>query len=334
MTFDEIKLLRLHRQHLLSAVQPKTVVADLCGLQAQFLGHALQSLSIRSKEVNTKGMIKSWTLRGTLHIFAEADLALFLHEGRRHFLRPVDTMDTDNFISGGRKAYFAELIMDAISGGTDDRESLKLLCQDHGMTDREEESLFDPWGGMIRALCESGRICHKVQEKKAYRICPAFEPMDRETAQTELARRYFTNYGPATVKDAAYFFGTTQKEVKSWLQKLPVTATGIGKDVFYQIGSGSAVGEIPECLFLAGFDPLLLGYEKSESLFLSQQHLRQIFTLSGIVRPAILTEGNITGWWNYKHRKLTVNDFGGCSQSAIEETAHAVFPDLDQIIVK
>ena len=39
---------------------------------------------------------------------------------------------------------------------------------------KESQSLFDPWGGLIRALCETGRLCHKVQEKKAYQICPAF----------------------------------------------------------------------------------------------------------------------------------------------------------------
>ncbi len=334
MTPEQIKQMRLSQQHLLQPTQPKVVVRDLCGLQAQFLSHSLHGLSIRSNKVNTDGMLKSWTIRGTIHLFAQEDLPLFLHEGRSHFLRPVDTMEADAYVTADRKAYFADLILDAVSAGTDDREGLKKLCFAKGMTEGEGECLFNPWGGLIRALCEDGKLCHKVQEKKAYRLCPDFVPMEREAALLELGRRYFTYYGPATVKDAAYFFGTTQAQVKMWLQILPVTATTLGKDVFYHIGRESGDSTIPHCLFLAGFDPLLLGYEKLESIFLSREHIRNIFTLSGIVRPAILTNGTVTGYWNYKNSKLTVTDFGGCNQKAVEETATSIFPVLKQIIIK
>ena len=139
MTLDQLKLTRLARQHLLSPTSPKAVVQDLCGLQAQYLCHALHSLTIRSNEVNTAGMVKSWTIRGTMHLFAEDDLPLFLHRDRSHFLRPVDSMATDAYITAGRKAYFASLIIDAVSASTDNREDLKQLCFEKGMTEGEGE---------------------------------------------------------------------------------------------------------------------------------------------------------------------------------------------------
>jgi len=196
MTPDEIKLRRLAGQHLLAPADTQTVVKDLCGVQAQFLSHALHGLSIRCTEVNTDGLVKSWTNRGTMHLFSADDLPLFLHAGRTHFLRPVDTLESDAFISADRKAYFADLIVNAVSQGIDEREALKTVCEKAGMTERESQSLFDPWGGTVRALCEAGRICHKVQEKKAYRLCPAFEPMAEAPARMELARRYFTHLAP------------------------------------------------------------------------------------------------------------------------------------------
>ena len=188
MTLEEIKLRRLTGQHLLAPSYTQTVVKDLCGVQAQFLSHALHGLSIRCNEVNTDGLVKSWTNRGTMHLFSVDDLPLFLHEGRTHFLRPVDTLEADAYIGADRKAYFADLIVDAVAQGIDERESLKAVCEKAGMTESESQSLFDPWGGTIRALCEAGRICHKVQEKKAYQLCPAFEPMSEEPARLELAR--------------------------------------------------------------------------------------------------------------------------------------------------
>ena len=331
MTLEEIKLRRLAGQHLLDPADTQTVVKDLCGVQAQFLSHALHGLSIRCNEVNTDGLVKSWTNRGTMHLFSVDDLPLFLHKGRSHFLRPVDTLESDAYISADRKAYFAELIVDAVSQGTDEREALKAVCEKAGMTESESQSLFDPWGGTIRALCEAGRICHKVQERKAYRLCPAFVPMAEEPARIELARRYFTHFGPATVKDAAYFFGTTQAKVKSWLKQLPVIETSLdGKSYFY-IDNGGPVDNLPDCMFLAGFDQLMLGYEKTESLFLPKEHMRDIFSLAGIVRPAILVNGTVVGWWNLNNRKLKITLFAPADQKLISDTATGLWSDLKQI---
>lgn len=321
MDLEEIKLRRLAGQHLLTATDSQRVVKDLCGLQAQYLSHALHGLAIRAETPDTGGMVKSWTNRGTMHLFSRDDLPLFLHEGRTRFLRPVDTLDSDAFLSARRKAYFADLILDAIARGTDRREDMKLLCEQAGMTEREGKSLFDPWGGMIRALCESGSICHKVQEAKAYQLCPSFVPMPREQAELELVRRYFTHFGPATVRDTAYFFGTTQAKVTQWLKRLPAEEATLEGKRFYCLEPAPAGNEIPPCLFLAGFDQLMLGYEKKESLFLPREYLREIFTLSGIVRPAVLVKGTVAGWWNLKNKKVTVTLFGHADRALIAQAA-------------
>ena len=331
MTLDEIRLRRLAVQHLLALADTQTVTKDLCGLQAQFLSHALHGLAIRSGEVNADGLIKSWTNRGTMHLFSVEDLPLFLNEGRSHFLRPVDTMASDSYIGAARKAYFADLIINAVSQGIDERERLKVICEKAGMSDSESKSLFDPWGGLIRALCETGRLCHKVQEKKAYQLCPSFEPMEEESARLELARRYFTHFGPATIKDAAYFFGTTQTEVKAWLKELPVAETVLDGKTYFYIDDGVPTGELPGCLFLAGFDQLMLGYEKTESLFLPREHMRDIFNLAGIVRPAILIDGNVAGWWNMKNRKLSITMFGNYDAEMITEKANGLWTDIKKI---
>lgn len=331
MTPEEIKLLRLAGQHLLASSETQTVVKDLCGVQAQFLSHALHGLSIRCNGVNTDGLVKSWTNRGTMHLFSVDDLPLFLYEGRTHFLRPVDTLESDAYISADRKAYFADLIVDAITQGIHEREALKTVCEKAGMTESESQSLFDPWGGTIRALCEAGRICHKVQEKKAYQLCPAFATMPEEPARLELARRYFTHFGPATIKDAAYFFGATQAKVKSWLKQLPVTETRLDGKTYFYIENALPAWELPACLFLAGFDQLMLGYEKTESLFLSKEHIRDVFNLSGIVRPAILVNGTVAGWWNLKDRKLKITLFSPADKTLISDTAARLWSDLKQI---
>ncbi len=326
MEIEELKIRQLTNQHLLQPENYLNVVQNLCGVQAQFLSNACHALMIRSNDFcvgQTDGLVKSWTNRGTMHVFAESDLPLFLHEGRSPFLRPCDTLEADAFITKERKQYFADLIVDSIATGIDTREALKGICSDKGMTDLESESVFNSWGGTIRALCESGRICHKVQEKKAFCICPPFVPMDEESAKLELTRRYFTHYGPATVKDAAYFFGTTQTEIKKYMKQLPLETAVCNGRTYYFIENGLNYDcVIPECLFLAGFDPLMLGYQKAESLYLPPEHLRAVFTLAGIVKPSILLNGRIVGTWRRKGKKVEIqllNDISEENRIVIEK---------------
>lgn len=330
MTAEEILLRRLAGQHLLFPSDTQTVVKDLCGVQAQFLSHALHGLSIRCHSVSTEGLIKSWTNRGTMHLFSTDDLPLFLYQGRSHFLRPVDTMEADAFITASRKGYFADLMVEAVAQGIDQREDLKELCRQAGMTETESKSLFDPWGGTIRALCEAGRLCHKAQETKAYQPCPPFKPMPGEVAQLEMARRYFARFGPATIRDAAYFFAATQGQVKKWLSQLPVTETALDGKAFFYVDKVLPTVHPPKVLFLSGFDQLLLGYDKTESLILPREHLRDIFTLSGIVRPAILKDGRIVGWWSLKNRRLSIRLFDGESR-VVTEAAYQQWPDLKSV---
>ena len=75
----------------------------------------------------------------------------------------------------------------------------------------------------------------------------------------------------------------------------------------------------------------MLGYEKTQSLFLPKEHIRDIFNLAGIVRPAILMDGTVAGWWNMKNRKLTVTMFGKYDADRIIESANRHWTDMGKI---
>jgi len=203
-----------------------------------------------------------------------------------------------------------------IENGVCEREALKEKCYAAGMTDAEADYVFHPWGGTIRELAEQGKICYVAQEKKILRLCPPFEPVDFDAALLEIARRYFTHYGPATIKDAAYFLGMPQKIIKEKMARLPLRALEAENKTYYYIPKPeSSTPDIPRCVFLAGFDPLMLGYEKQESLFLPPEHLRGIFNLAGIVMPALLYNGRVVGKWKKTKNKLLVTLFESLSSA-------------------
>lgn len=325
MEKEELMLRQLTNQHLIRPTDGRKAAGDLCGLQAQYMSNAFHSLRLRSGSDSGQGLVKSWTIRGTMHVFPERDLPLFLHKGRSHYLRPCDTMEDDERIGKERKRRFAQLVLDSVAEGTGEREALKRRCFAAGMTEGEAESLFNPWGGMLRALCEEGKLCYKAQEKKEFMLCPPFEPMEEKEARLALARRYFTFYAPATIRDAAYFFGTTQTQVKAWLSELPVSQTQSGGKTYFYIETGREYRqeEIPDCFFLAGFDPLMLGYLKTESLYLPAEYLRGIFSLSGIVMPPLLLRGRVAGRWKRSGKRLLVTAFTPLSQEDRKAAADA-----------
>ena len=91
---------------------------------------------------------------------------------------------------------------------------------------------------------------------------------------------------------------------------------------------------MPQCLFLAGFDQLMLGYEKKESLYLPQEHLRKIFNLAGIVMPALMLNGQVVGKWKQKNGKLTVELFDMVREKekkTVTEKAETLWNDLIKI---
>lgn len=344
MNIEEIKLRQLYGQHLIMPADRFTVLHDLCGLQAQFMSNAMHSLKIRCNDLDKvsagHGLVKNWTLRGTMHIFAEDDLPLFIQCEDKYRLNQWDIPSFWNqrecwALTPDRQKYYSQIILDSLKERALTRDELKDICRGEGMTEPEEGSMFDPWGGGIRELCERGFIHYLICDEKLFTLTPRVEPLDRETAQLELARRYFTYMAPATIHDAMYFFRVPSKQVKSWLNELPVTSVECCGKTFYYIENGTGFsGEMPRCVFLAGFDQLMLGYEKKESLYLAPEHLRGIFNLSGIVMPSLMLDGRIVGRWKRKTNKLTVELFmsiGRDDATAIRNKAEMLWEDLSHI---
>lgn len=346
MTVDELKVRQLTNQYLIVPSDRLTVVRDLCGIQSQFMVNAMHSLKIRCNDYDEStvkdGLVKNWTIRGTVHVFAEDDLGLFLHcDNGKNYRR--NEWSGKSFwnqrevwaLAPERQKYLAEVILEALKEESHTRDELKVICRENGMTEAEENSMFDQWGGGIRELCERGFMNYVVQEKKAYCLSPAFSPVPQEEAELEMARRYFTNIAPATIHDAMYFFHASAAQVKKWLSALPVTETECGGKTYYYIENGkSYVHDIPECLFLAGFDQLMLGYEKKESLYLEPEHMRAIFNLAGIVMPSVMLNGQVVGKWKKKGHKLSITLFtavGEHGESVIREKAESLWEDITAI---
>ena len=334
-TLSDLMLLRLHNQHLLSpGADP---AADLCGLQAQFLRNAVHALRIRSGEVSADSLVKTWTLRGTVHLIPQQDLPLYIRRcGSAEDICRSGwyqwTAARGHANPPQREIELARLTLEAIAAGIDEREALRSHLRSCGMTAQEEARAFNAWGGIIAELAGIGAIAFRVSltddlrpdETRRYRLLTPFMPMEENASKLELIRRYFTHYGPATLRDAAYFFRWTQSDIKTLLTRLPAETAVVDGRTYFFIPNGEPERDMPEVILLAGFDPLMMGYRKEDNPFLPQAHLRGIFNLAGIVNPPILLHGRVVGKWKISHGQTA--EKGG----KIELTAFEPLPAADK----
>lgn len=333
ITLKELKQWRLWAQFVTRNAPAAEVAGGLCGIQSQYAANAVHALRIRSETVETSGLVKSWTLRGTLHLFPAGDLSLYLPEGRCDFFdTPYGQWRYGHGcqVSKERMGFFAQLVGDALSDTPVTRDDLKALCRERGMTEDEEPWVFDGWGGVIRMLAEGGYLCLSANENRAYIRCPDFASIGVRQARLELLRRYLTHYGPASLHDMMYFFRWTQRELKRLLEALSTKTLTCGGNTYYYIVEPDSLPPLPRCVFLAGFDPLLLGYEKKESPFLPPEHLKKVFNNTGIVFPALLLDGKVAGKWKEESKHVTLTPFENWNkpqQAALQKAAKALWPD-------
>ena len=337
ISVNELKQIQLHRGHLTDKSDKHTVCRDLNGIQAQFMSNVPHALGIRCNEKTQKdgfgeGLLKNWTVRGTVHVFNQDDLPLFKYHRDDNPYRNYSCNPRDCRIAPDRLEFLSRFIVERVESGVGVREDLKQECYSAGMTETEGGFVFDQWGGLLRTLCERGFLCYKVQEKKEFIPCPEFIPMEKDAAILEQAQRYFANFAPATIKDAAYYFHWTQSYTKQIMSTLPLEViTVAGKDYYYIGKLKSDYPDIPRCILLAGFDQLMLGYQKSESIYLPPENLRGIFNLAGIVMPAILLDGRVVGRWGRKNKKITVTLFESVAQRGKNHILREISESFDEI---
>lgn len=325
MTEREIVEHRLYNQFITNRSDQDHVIKNLCGLQVQYEKNALGSLSLRisEKSIQYSSLVKCWTLRGTIHMIHETDMPVFLHTGSLSKYADEQWNDCSS-IPMNRKIFFADVILETLREGNCTRDELKKRCSEKGMDETESKAyFFNPWGGIVRYLVEMGKICYLVGNKSpTYKLASPFVPLGHDAAWNIIVDRYFATFGPATMRDASYFFGKNQQFIQKHMAADELKAVQCNKKTYFY--KNDAVGKgVPACILLPGFDPLLMAFLKEDSLFFERKDIRGIYSLTGIVYPTVMVQGRIAARWKQKGRTIRIAPFtslSGKEKSVIERS--------------
>ena len=211
-----MRFLRSHLAERAPAERLAEVVGDVCGIHAQVMGSAELQLAarvvgitredVRSALWERRELVKTWTLRGTLHVHPADELGLWTAArravvGERDY--EADELEDVGAVVGA--------IGEALRGATLTREELAdAVAARVGPGPREK--LASGWGFYLGDAAVAGELCFgPPQGQRVTFVHPddwlgpqrAWEP---EEALREVARRYAATYGPVTAGDFREWF--------------------------------------------------------------------------------------------------------------------------------
>lgn len=288
------------------------VVRRLVGLQAQDDWVAKYALRPRATSIDESGLIRTWVMRGTLHVVSKEDAGWLVallgprfiakQRGRRNQLGLTDEMLTQAL----------PIVRDVVPA-TRDEIAAAVRARGIDLPGGQAEA------HLVAVAAMSGLI-HRVPAGFA-RLTAKSSPVDDPLR--ELARRYLDGYGPAEPADFAAWSGLPLTDARRAMADLPHTAPGApAADLLNGAGAPAVRLEQPEPVeapgglpprMLGHFDPWLLGY-KDRSFTLDPAHALHIQRGGGFLQPVILVNGRVAGTWSRSARdggKITITSFGG-----------------------
>ena len=320
---EHIRRRRMHGLYLSRQCEDiVTLAQELLGLHSWFYRNVCFSALIRGADIRgwKTALTKTWLYRGTLHgvAFEELPQLLALHTGEHYLYR---------FFGQETVEEFAQQVLRHMEDGITSRtEFRQIFAGDYDA--KIVDAMFSPWGGVFVHLARQGKVAFRDMASRDFDLIDAEPTQTFEEVLPDLLRRYFAVYGPATLADAAWFFGFW-KDPAVKLRALPLgdcDSFELNGSRYYTYGAEQDMADIPEITLLSGFDPLIVSYTE-RSAALPPEYKGKVILKSGICNPTIAVNGQVAGVWNIKNNQPVVEFFAPQPQR-LRDTALEMVEDI------
>lgn len=131
------------------------------------------------------------------------------------------------------------------------------------------------------------------------------EPVDRDRALAELARRYLAGHAPADERDLAKWAGLPLRDARAGLSAI-ARELHEREDGLVEPAGRPATAEPPPPRLLGAFDPLLHGWRSREPVLAS--HAGRVVS-GGLFRPFALADGRAVATWRLVRGDVELEPF-------------------------
>lgn len=144
--------------------------------------------------------------------------------------------------------------------------------------------------------------------------CPGAVTLEREAALAELARRFFTSHGPATIKDYVWWSGLTVADTRAGIELCGdalVREEIDGKEYWSPAvppALKAKASASPIVHLLPNYDEYVVAYVDRNAIF-DQAHADKLHMRGGVLNNVIVIDGIVAGGWRREIKKDSVRLF-------------------------
>lgn len=318
----EITALRLSAQRIAASGDlstPVDVVRWMLALQSQDFPGARWAIGLRlpgatgndiDAALASGTIVRSWPLRGTLHIVAAEDLGWMMDIAARRQAAWGAKRRRDLEITDEQLARAGDIAVGLMHGGrTVRRDALLAAWNAAGIPTTGQRGYHFLWN-----LAHAKLIVFGPHDAKQPTFT-LFEEWVRghralagDEALAEFATRYFRSHGPATERDFAWWASLTLGDARKGI----AAATGLEQRDFGGVAHYLAEGLEPAAsgvFALPGFDEYMLGYQDRSAALAAEFAQRIVPGNNGMFLSTIVVDGEIVGTWKRTEsaRKIAVD---------------------------
>jgi hypothetical protein len=265
-------------------------------------------------------LVKTWAMRGTIHVFAAEDLPLFVAArcayGGRYRLHDFIQLG----FTEAQYDEFLQAVPEVLGEGGDvpmTRDALANGVAARMKTPEVKQALLgSSWGTFWKPSMFRGELCFGpgegrsktfVNPRKWLKEWKDWEPKE---AQQEVTRRYLQTYGPATPQDFSFWWdggGSTfgKKMFESLRDEVEMVDVEGWKGTALRstLESMEKVKVAHSVRLLPMFDVYVLTQSRNLEPVLAMEHKDKVFRPAAWVSAVVLVDGRIEGVWEYETRK-------------------------------
>lgn len=312
--------------------QPEGTVVDaarrLGGVQAQVMSSAELAIGIRTAAHPTtvrealwthKKLVKTWAMRGTLHLLPSDELATWVsalrakeqgaHRGKaweRYHGITVEQLNSITETVGQvlkDEPMTREELGEVVGSTTGDRALSEVIRTGFG-------------GSILKSAAANGSLCFGPDrgrnvtfvDPKEWLPAPWEEP-DVDEAMYQVVHRFLDGYGPASATDLAHWWGVPPADGKKLLRPftkdlIPVELDG---EALWMTPSGaetlSSVAPLGvHVRLLPAFDSYVFAPKGHRRHAWPEGLHHRISRAAGWITPAVVVNGRVAGVWGYDRK--------------------------------
>ncbi|MGH3716801.1 MAG: winged helix DNA-binding domain-containing protein [Micromonosporaceae bacterium] len=360
VTWQQVVGRRVRRQLLTEPGEELVATASrLGGVHAQVAASAEQILGVRCPAVTPervsdalwreRTLVKTWGMRGTLHLFPAAELPTWVAAFRSRQWPPfTPAWERYHGVTPDELRDVTGAIGELLPGRQLTREELAAAVAERLGKPALVERIRSGWGVMLKPAAAGGLLCFGESQGRNVTFAsprdwvsgdwrePSFDE-----ALTEVVARFLDVYGPASHEDFARWWGVDPKTGRELLTGHADGLVQVSLDGAKAWTTAEAAGELADTepargvWLLPGFDPYVTAPISHRRWLIPDGYVDRVSRTAGWISPVLVVDGMIRGVWSPQRGKagatFTITPFAPVSATvrrAAERHAETYAPLL------